>query len=246
MSIKKEPAMGSTKSRSRSSKKDQTPPAPAPILDGKAAPVAPAVETQAMTSEGVTELPPDRALAYSLHRAGLADRLTFLAAVDEEAVLVAVQALLVADGDPHLAAEVGDRLADLRRGRADAAGVTGTPRGLLWSGDRELLTPLSSFEHAEARQEAVAAAQRMLDAEAAEKARATTAKAAVEELRTLHKAAQRIAHTGEDYRTQPVEIVVEGARVVTRRLDTGAIIEEREATTSEIDRVSQVPLWGGR
>lgn len=45
---------------------------------------------------------------------------------------------------------------------------------------------------------------------------------------------------------EPAAIVVEGGRVVTRRLDTGAILEEREATSSEIEKVSQVKLWGGR
>jgi hypothetical protein len=43
-----------------------------------------------------------------------------------------------------------------------------------------------------------------------------------------------------------VEIVVQGARVVTRRLDTGAVLEERDATASEIERASQVRLWGER
>ena len=119
-------------------------------------------------------------------------------------------------------------------------------RGLLWSGERELLTPLSVTEHEAARGAAVAAAQRWLDAVVAEKARATAAKAEIGELEALHRAAQRVAHTGEDYRTQQVEMVVQGARVVTRRLDTGAVLEERDATASEIERAFQVRLWGER
>lgn len=215
------------------------------------APEPAAIVVEAATSRGVVALSPAEGLAYRMHQtADLAARLTMLEAVTDEEVLVGAFTLLTVDGAYSLAAETVDRVNVLRRARADAAGVDveadEAPRGLLWSGERELLTPLSPTEHALARMSAVEAAQRMLDAEAAEKARATAAKAAVDELRTLHKAAQRIAHSGEDYRTQTVEVVVEGGRVVTRRLDTGAILEEREATLGEIEKVSQVKLWGGR
>ena len=210
-----------------------------------------AIVVEAATSRGVVALSPGESLAYRMHQtADLAARLNMLEAVTDEEVLVKAGALLQRDGARELAAEVVDRVNVLRRARAEAAGVDveadEAPRGLLWSGDRELLTPLSQAEHDTARASSVAAAQRWLDAVAEEKARATVAKAAIGELEALHKAAQRIAHTGEDYRTQQVEQVVEGGRVVTRRLDTGAILEEREATLGEIEKVSQVKLWGGR
>ena len=243
MSTAKEGATPAPK-KPRTSKKDQAPPAPAPILDGTAAPVAPAVEAQAMTSEGVAELPPDRALAYSLHKAGLADRLTFLAAVDEEAVLVAVQALLVADGDPHLAAEVGDRLADLRRGRADAAGV---PReatiGLLARGVRYLPVRLFPAEHEAARIESVTLAQQVLEAEREEAARSSLEKSRIKRLRGAWEGVQQIAAIGEEIRPVDCEITIRGSRAVQVRTDTGEIIEDRPASADEIERVSQLPLW---
>ena len=228
----------------RTSKKAETPPAPAPILDGTAAPTAPAVVTRAMTSEGVTELPPDRALAYSLHRAGLADRLTFLAAVDEEAVLVAVQALLVTDGDPHLAAEVGDRLADLRRGRADAAEVPSEAvRPVLELSDWRLPVRLSPAEHAAVRTEVITLAQSYLEAGEGEKARASSEKEKIAEKKTMWRGRQRIAVSGEEIRDVPCETLLRGSRAITTRLDTGEVIGERDATAREIERVSQLPLW---
>lgn len=209
---------------------------------------APILETDAMTSKGPVVLSPAESLTYSLHRADLAGRLTLLEAVTDEDVLAQARQLAHIDGDPALAGIIGDRLAVLRRGRADAAGVERQEerRGVLWTGERELLTPLTPAEHDSARQSSIAAAQRWLEAVAEEKARATAAKAEIGELEALHRAAQRVAHTGEDYRTQQVEIVVQGARVVTRRLDTGAVLEERDATASEIERASQVRLWGDK
>lgn len=209
---------------------------------------APILETDAMTSKGPALLSPAESLTYSLHRADLAGRLTLLEAVIDEDVLAQARQLAHIDGDPALVGIIGDRLAVLRRGRADDAGVERQEerRGVLWSGERKLMTPLTAREHAEARVESVAAAQRWLEAVAEEKARATAAKAEIGELEALHRAAQRVAHTGEDYRTQQVEIVVQGARVVTRRLDTGAVLEERDATASEIERASQVRLWGDK
>lgn len=216
------------------------------------APVPAQIVTEAATSRGVValSLSPAEGLSYRMHQTGaLAERLTMLEAVADEDVLVRAGALLQGDGARELAGEVVDRVNSLRRARADEAGVdveADEAPGLLWSGERELLTPLSPTEHALARMAAVEAVQRMLDAETAEKVRATAAKALVDELRTLHKAAQRVAYSGEDYRTQTVEMVVEGGRVVTRRLDTGDILDEREATAAEIEKVSQVKLWGGR
>jgi hypothetical protein len=202
----------------------------------------------AAASRGTVELGPGEGLAYTLHTVrGLLERLTALEAVSDEAALLVAVDLLERDVAPDLVSLVRDRLAVVRRGRADAAGVEQeVSRGLLWSGERELLTPLSVTEHEAARGAAVAAAQRWLDAVVAEKARATAAKAEIGELEALHRAAQRVAHTGEDYRTQQVEMVVQGARVVTRRLDTGAVLEERDATASEIERAFQVRLWGER
>ena len=215
------------------------------------APEPAAIVVEAAASRGVVALSPAEGLAYRMHQtADLAARLTMLEAATDEEVLVKAGALLQGDGARGLAAEVVDRVNVLRRARADAAGVDveadEAPRGLLWSGDRELLTPLSPTEHDTARASSVAAAQRWLDAVAEEKARAAVAKAAISELEALHKAAQRVAHSGEDYHTQTVEVVVEGGRVVTRRLDTGAVLEEREATAAEIEKVGQVRLWGGR
>jgi len=210
---------------------------------------APILETTAQTSRGPAVLSPAESLAYSLHRAAdLAARLNMLEAVSDDEVLVKAGTLLYKDGAQALADAVTERLNALRDQRADAAGVERQEerRGVLWSGERELLTPLTSMEHDAARQSSIAAAQRWIDAMAEEKARATVAKAAITELEALHRAAQRVAHTGEDYKTQQVEIVVQGARVVTRRLDTGAVLEERDATPGEIERASQVRLWGER
>jgi len=210
---------------------------------------APILETDAMTSKGPAVLSPAESLAYSLHRAAdLASRLNLLEAVSDDEVLVKAGTLLCKDGAQALADAVTERLNALRDQRANDAGVERQEerRGVLWSGERELLTLLTAREHAEARVESVAAAQRWLEAVAEEKARATAAKAEIGELEALHRAAQRVAHTGEDYRTQQVEIVVQGARVITRRLDTGAVLEERDATASEIERASQVRLWGER
>lgn len=226
------------------SKKDQTPPAPAPILETTAATTAPAVESQAMTSEGMAELPPDRALAYSLHRAALADRLTLLAAVNEEAVLVAVQALLVADGDPALAAEVEERIAVLRRGRADAAGVPAEAvRPVLALSDWRLPVRLTPAEHGAVRTEVVALAQSYLEAEEMEKIRATSEKEKIAEKKTMWRGRHRIAVSGEEIRDVPCETLLRGTRAITTRLDTGEVVEERDASAREIERVSQLPLW---
>lgn len=229
-----------------------TPP-PAAIRGGPARQKAeaPPIETEAMTSAGPRELSQTEALAYSLHRAALADRLTLLAAVDDEAVLVAVQALLVADDAPTLAAEVEERIAVLRRGRADAAGVPREdaaerpvvlrPKSMRW-----LPVPLSPEDHQAARLAYVAHGRRLADAKEAEALRSASAKAAIKQIEAeLAKALERA-----DRGTEPGEVEVEeritGRLVETVRLDTGEVIDQRRATDAEVEDASQVPLWGRR